>query len=572
MHSNYYGFFKQTQLPSNTTSSSTSGINNHQTASILSPSLLTNSPNQEISSNYPLYSSEAIISLSNRSDSIHNISSSCAQQQQPLAPCQQVNTSKSWINKQEKTDEVLVANSDWVLNNISKVVSNAKTNLAALNTKNHHGDDNEDYNEKLDGLFRVNSGSNPIISNSLKQQMSFAQNPNLNLCNQADTESSISMSKSTSINSPIVNYPNKTNLNKNGPKELDYLLAANAAAALVSQLSANNSNTDSSNEIHSSNLVIEQLKNQNKNIQSTNENMGNLNSSNFYNNNNQLEQQRPPLPPPPHITPQQQQHQQQFYNENFFNNKNFDVASQLKSYSSNILNPFNHSNLVQSMVNTNSFINRVNQHSQDTTNQSMINSNFQHSFNPTNLIQENSLGMTTSSSYQSIISNQPLMFNSSNQQPNSPQLNTNQIYDQSFTNLTQNLPYSTNLNHLNQQHNQQQQINLDYQNLLNNCQFGPGINAFKNLNNFDLNSNYSTSGGGCSTNFNFGRLENGGSNKPNANENLDLLNEHLMIHPNEHHSNDNNGGPNSNDPNMMVYPWMNPKGSGKFIEILLFFV
>ncbi|TNN21338.1 Homeobox protein SMOX-1 [Schistosoma japonicum] len=332
---------------------------------------------------------------------------------------------------------------------------------------------------------------------------------------------------------------------RNAPKELDYLLAANAAAALVSQLGGGGVNSGgggsgSSVSNLNPNLSVEQLNNSSKLIHRDINSLESFAGKNFFmsnelryngttNNNTNGN-----ISSSSNIPYDEQQRLMYSGTEQKYSN-----SSQLKSYPNGLLNPFNGTNFMHSAVQSNSLMAR---HS---------NNSF-----PSN---------ATSDSNNSNNSN-----NAGNNNMNDSRSHNN-LYDISSFN-TQN-PYSlTNTFNFNSrsmvhQSNMNDSMKLNgnltlrdtnYQALLNSpSSFGSTV--FRSLVNSE-NQSYLTSPNDL---INQSTQQNILMNSSLDNNNNSLLNDN---------SNNCTGqslrqSGNSNDSSVVVYPWMNPKGT----EIKTFF-
>uniref|UniRef100_A0A183K037 PSP1 C-terminal domain-containing protein n=1 Tax=Schistosoma curassoni TaxID=6186 RepID=A0A183K037_9TREM len=327
---------------------------------------------------------------------------------------------------------------------------------------------------------------------------------------------------------------------RNGPKELDYLLAANAAAALVSQLggatNVNNNNHSPINNLNP-NLTMEQLNNSSKlihrdinslesftgknffmsnelkyngsTITTTNNNTNgsnNDNNSSGNNNSNNI-----------HLSYDDQQ--RLIYSDT---EQKYPTSNQLKSYPNGLLNPFNGTNFIHPTIQSNSLMTR---HSN--------NNSFQ--LNTTNDSNNNS---TTNNGNDS----------------------RSHLYDISTFN-TQN-PYSlTNT------------LNFNSRTMHNQLSMNDSMKLNGNLTLHDTNYHALLNGSSSFGSTVFRSLVNSENQSYLNNSTNMLMNSSLdNINNSNNHStlNDNSNdcigqslrqGGNSNESNVVVYPWMNPKGT-----------
>ncbi|CAH8557645.1 unnamed protein product [Heterobilharzia americana] len=366
-----------------------------------------------------------------------------------------------------------------------------------------------------------NSTPSPTITSTLTN----SNNMNTRLLNQ-QFYSDINLIRQSSTTS--------NTYGRNGPKELDYLLAANAAAALVSQLGGGTTSVNSLN----SNITMEQINNSSKllhrdinpletftgkDLLMHNELRYNNNSVNHTTNGIISSISSSSSSTNSNINLSYDEQQRLMY-----------PSTEQKSYSNNILNPFNGTNFMHPIVQTNSLMTR---------NQ---NGSFQLNTTPINTIKNNN-----------------------NNNNNHITDSHTHLYDISSFN-GQN-PYSlTSTFHLNPRGSHQSYMNdtiklsgnlslrdTNYQALLNGSAF-----QHNHINN-------NSGGGGVSTAFrSLMNSENHSSYLSNSTELNQSVQNVLMDNANSLLT-DNNSctgqslrqNSSSNESNVVVYPWMNPKGT-----------
>ncbi|CAH8849461.1 unnamed protein product [Trichobilharzia szidati] len=335
---------------------------------------------------------------------------------------------------------------------------------------------------------------------------------------------------------------------RNGPKELDYLLAANAAAALVSQLGGGTSvNTLNSN------LTMEQLNNNSKLIhrdmnsveQFTSKDLFipndlRYNSGNNQNNNNSNNNTTNGIINSPNaanntmnLSYEDQQRLMYSGTEQKYTNSN-----QIKSYPNGLLNPFNGTNFMRPMVQSNGLMTRNpnNNSFQSNTPVTAVNSSNNNSDSSGVSINNDSRShlydISSFNAHNPYSLTNPFHFNSRS--------TTNQSYANESMKLNGNLSLR----------------DTNYHALLNGSPFGNSNHnnsssvAFRSLINPETQSSYLSTSSELNQSIQ-GVLMNSSMDNTNS-----LLNDNNSCTGQSLRQNSN-----SNESNVVVYPWMNPKGS-----------
>ncbi|CAI2728226.1 unnamed protein product [Schistosoma spindalis] len=331
---------------------------------------------------------------------------------------------------------------------------------------------------------------------------------------------------------------------RNGPKELDYLLAANAAAALVSQLGGatnvnNNNNNNSPINNLNPNLTMEQLNNSSKLIHRDINSLESFTGKNFF-MSNELKYNGSTITTTNNNTNGSNNSNNNSGNNNDGNNihlsyddqqrliysdteQKYPTSNQLKPYPNGLLNPFNGTNFIHPTIQSNSLMTRHSNNNSfqlNTTNDSNNNSTTNNGNDPRSHLYDIST------------------FNTQNPYSLTNTLNFNSRTMHNQLNMNDSMKLNGNLT----------LHDTNYHALLNgSSSFGSTV--FRSLVNSE-NQSYLNNSTNMLMNSSLDNINNSNNHSTlNDNNNNDCIGQSLRQ------------GGNSNESNVVVYPWMNPKGT-----------